>query len=79
MKAKVSHLNNSLGYYSATTDNNKVVFTLIESATVRVGDILEGDIESPGVRFLHNETRDVQLKVDIKELHSLGAPFKGHG
>jgi hypothetical protein len=79
MKAKVSHLNASLGYYSATTEGNKVVFTLVEPATVKVGDILEGDIENRGVRSLRNETRNLQLKVDIKELHSLNAPFKGHG
>jgi hypothetical protein len=79
MKAKVSHLNVSLGYYSATTERNKVVFTLVEPTTVKVGDILEGDIENRGVRLLQNKTRNVQLKVDIKELHSLDAPFKGHG
>jgi len=79
MKAKVSHLNASLGYYSATTERNKVVFTLIEPATVRIGDILEGNIENRGVHLLRNETRDVQLKVDIKDLYRLDAPFKGHG
>ena len=79
MKAKVSHLNTSLGYYSATTERNKVVFTLVEPTTVKVGDILDGDIENPGVRLLQNRTRNIQLKVDIKELHSLDTPFKGHG
>ena len=79
MTAKVTHLNSSLGYYSATTERNKVVFTLVEPATVKIGDILKGDVENRGVRSLENETRNVQLKVDIKELHSLDAPFKGHG
>lgn len=79
MKAKVTHLNSTLGYYSATTDRNKVVFTLVEPAILKIGDILEGDVENRGIRLLHNETQNVPLKVDIKELHSLDAPFKGHG
>lgn len=79
MKAKVTHLNSSLGYYSATTEHNKVFFTLVEPAPLKIGDILDGDIENRGVRSLLNETGNVQLKVDIKELHSLDAPFKGHG
>jgi hypothetical protein len=79
MKAKVSHLNASLGYYTATTERNKVVFALVEPMTVKIGDILEGDIENRGIRLLQNETRNVQFRVDIKELHSLDAPFKGHG
>lgn len=79
MKAKVTHLNAFLGYYTATTKRNKVVFTLLEPATVRIGDILEGDIENRGTRLLLNETQSVQFRVDVKELHSLDAPFKGHG
>lgn len=79
MKAKVSHLNASLGYYTATTERNKVVFTLVEPATVTIGDILDGDIENRGIRLLLNESRNVQFRVDIKEMHSLDAPFKGHG
>ncbi len=79
MKAKVSHLNASIGYYSATTEKNKVVFTLIEPTSVNIGDILEGDIENRGVRLIQNQTQNVQLKVDIKELHRLDAQFKGHG
>jgi CxxC motif-containing protein len=79
MKAKVTHLNSKLGYYSATTDRNKVVFTLVEAAPVKVGDILEGDVENRGVQLVLNETQNIQIKVDIKELHSLAAPFRGHG
>jgi len=79
MKAKVIHLNSKLGYYSATTDRNKVVFTLIEPAAIEVGDILEGDVESRGVQLVLNENRNVQIKVDIKEIHSLASPFRGHG
>ena len=79
MKAKVIHLNAALGYYSATTEHNKIVFTVIEPATVKIGDILEGEVETRGIRLLRNTTQSIQLKVDIKELHRLGAPFKGHG
>jgi hypothetical protein len=79
MKAKVIHLNVSLGYYSATTEHNKVVFTLTEPGTLNIGDIIDGDIENRGVHWLLNETRNVRLKVDIKELHSLKVSFKGHG
>ena len=79
MKAKVTHLNSTLGYYSATTTHNKVIFTIVEPATLKIDDILEGDIENRGIRLLHNETQNVQLKVNIKELHALNASFKGHG
>lgn len=79
MKAKVTHLNSKLGYYSATTDRNKVVFSLVDTSTVKLGDILEGDIENYGIRLVINETQNVEIKVNIKELHSLNAPFRGHG
>ncbi len=78
MKAKVTHFNSKLGYYSATTDRNKVVFTLVEPAVVKRDDILVGDVESRGVRWILNETQNTQLRVDIKELHDLDAPFHGH-
>ena len=61
MKAEVIHFNSESGYYSATTEQNKVVFTLLEPAVLKIGDILEGGIESCGVRLLHTEC--LQLKV----------------
>lgn len=78
MKAKVTHLNYSIGYYSAITERNKVVFTLVEPAAILVGDILEGDIENTGLRCVQNETRNTQIKIEVKELYGLNSPFKGH-
>lgn len=78
MKAKVTHFNAKLGYYSATTDRKKVVFTLVRPVVVKLGDILIGDVESCGVRSVLNETQNAQLKVDVKELHGLDATFRGH-
>ena len=79
MKAKVIHLNSSLGYYSAKTERNKLIFSLVDPAAVKVGDILDGDVENCGVRSVFNETRNIRISVDIKELHSLAEPFLGHG
>jgi hypothetical protein len=79
MKAQVKHFNAELGYYSAITENrNKVVFILVEPATLHLGDILDRDIESSGNRTILNETQNTQLKVNVKELHNLDEPFRGH-
>lgn len=79
MKAVVTHLNAKLGYYSATTDRNKVVFVLVDQVSVRLGDILEGDTEMLGVRSVHNETQGVDVRIDIKNVYALSSPFQGHG
>lgn len=79
MEATVTHLNPKLGYYSATTDRNKIVFTLPEPAVIKLGDILEGDVNSPGVRSMHNKTRDFQFNIDVQAIYKLSAPFIGHG
>ena len=78
MKAVVTHLNAKLGYYSATTDRKKVVFVLVDQVPVRLGDLLEGNIELLGIQSVCNETQSVYLRIEIKNVHDLSAPFRGH-
>lgn len=80
MKARVIHFNEKQGYYSATTENRvKVVFNLFDSGELKLEDVLVGNFDSSGVQLVTNETRQTQLKIDIKEFHKIGAPFRGHG
>jgi hypothetical protein len=78
MKAKVTHLNSKLGYYSATTEQKKVVFALVRSSAIKLDDMLVGDIERCGMVRVFNETQNAYLDVEIKEVHDLGSPFHGH-
>jgi hypothetical protein len=79
MKAVVTHLNAKLGYYSATTDRKKVVFVLVDQVPVRLGDVLEGDLEMLGVQSVRNEAQAIDVRIDVKNIHDLSAPFRGHG
>jgi len=54
------------------------VFSLDDPSLVKLDDILDGDIENRGIRTVFNETRKVQVKLDVKEIHKLDEPFRGH-
>lgn len=80
MKATVTHFNVGLGYYSAVTENQiKAVFTLLEPCEIRLDDILFGELESSGIRVVANESRGSRFKIEIKEIHRVNTPFRGHG
>ena len=79
MKAKVTHYNSKVGYYSALTENGiKAVFSLIDSPVLNLDDVLTGDIESRGMKTVLNETQGTQIRIDIGELHKIEGPFLGH-
>jgi hypothetical protein len=75
MRAKIILFDSALDCYTAVTNQNAVVFSVLLPAVLRIGDVLEGDIELYGKKSLTNITRGSELLVFVRELHRLARPF----
>jgi hypothetical protein len=79
MKAQITHYNSKQGYYSAVCESRiKAVFTLLEPGELRLDDVLNGNFDSLGVHTVANETDGNRLKIEVKEIYKIDAPFRGH-
>lgn len=75
MRAKIVQINESLGSYSAVTDTNKViVFSLINEASLHIGDVILGDVPENGVNLFKLENSSYDVLAKIAGIHPAHGP-----
>lgn len=73
MQGSVSFVNPKNGFFIVEVGaGDYTVVEILGGYDIEIGDIIAGDLDSPGDGFLRNETQGVIMSVYVQDVHCAG-------